>query len=212
MPLLIKHIVELELSSEFDYKPNMITLTNHHIRSSKDTNAFMETEKAKDFYCMDCGNESKLKDSMFRCDDCGGTFDYNSAQEVGESLIICKACLNGNKTLDFFKIFGKRGPSKATRETRTREALEEARIEVPAEQLLEELDAFNIAAERARQNAGQAPNNFIDDNVPPDLAQDLVDRERERLERERIDRERIEQEIRFDPDDLDFDPERDLNV
>ncbi len=182
MPLLIRHTVQLELSSEFDYKPDMLTLTNHHIYNSKDTNAFLETPKSKTFYCMDCNADYKIQDSKFRCDDCGSLFGYKAAKEVGESLVICNACLNSNKTLDFFKIFGKRGPSKTTRDTRAREALEEARVEVPAEQIMEELDAFTIAMDRARIEAGQQPVNpaeLIEENVPPDLAQDIRDRNQE---------------------------------
>ena len=174
MPLLIRHTVEIELSSEFDYKPEMLTLTNHHIFSSKNTNAFLETPKAEKFYCQDCNTDYKLKDSKFRCDDCGGIYDYKTAKEIGESLILCNGCLNSNKSLDFFKIFGKRGPSKTKRETRAREALEDARVEVPAEQMLEEIDAFNIAAEqdRANINAVQADEIFVDveGNVIPNNA------------------------------------------
>lgn len=183
MPLLIRHTVKIELSSEFDYKPEMLTLTNHHIYNSKDTNAFLKTPKSKTFYCMDCNADYKLQDSKFRCDDCGSMYDYKSAKEIGESLVICNGCLNSNKTLDFFKIFGKRGPSKTTRETRAREAIEEAGMELPAEQILEELDAFTIAARRAIEEAGMEqqvnPAELIEEIAPLDIAQDIIDRNRE---------------------------------
>lgn len=197
LPLLIKHTIELELSSEFDYKAEIITLTNHHINSSKRTDAFIKTEDVNNFYCMDCGNDSILKDSMFRCDDCGGIYEHKSSQPVGESLIICKSCLNGNKTLDFFKIFGKRGPSKTKREDRTREAIGEAGIEVPAEQLLEELDRFNadelgnivqpIVADLPVDLVGNIEDDVFLEN--PDIVEEDVEREVQ-LEMERVDRER----------------------
>ncbi len=154
--LLINHTVNLELSSEFDYKPDMITLINHHIIKSRNVDAFVEVEKNQTFFCDSCKTDTDLKNSRFRCDDCGGLYEYKTLKEIGSSLIICKGCLNKNKSLEFFKIFGKRGPSKVRRETRAREALADAGVDIPAEMEIEEVDRFFV----------NAVGNIIDRNDP----------------------------------------------
>ncbi len=195
MRLYVNHKIEIELSSEFDFKPKMLTLTNHFIRKSKDTNAFLETKKVNKFYCMDCDIERTLEQSSFKCDDCSGVFEYTSAQFIGESLILCKACLNGNKTLEFFKIFGKRGPSKDKRDKRTGVALEEANVEVDAGQILEELDRLNIAIEQVGGAVVEEVANVPDEVNPPNVRErdaqemDAINNAAQEMERRR-DRER----------------------
>ncbi len=113
---------------------------------------------------MSCDTESGLKNSKFRCDDCGSVFAHKDAHHVGKSLTICKKCLNKNKSLDFMKIFGKRGSTKTKRKNNTTIALGEAGVEVPDEMELENLDRLAFDANVVAPNIGNVPET-VDERI-----------------------------------------------
>lgn len=128
--LLIKHKIELEILSEFDWKSDIVTLTNHFISKSRKTNALMPTKDISEFICRNCKHSCVKERAYFKCDDCGRNFPPGKATAIGQSIIVCKKCLNENTSLEFFKIFGKRGPTKKTREDRTDRIMDEAGAEI----------------------------------------------------------------------------------
>lgn len=131
--LLIKHKVGLEILSEFDWKSDIITLTNHVISKANKTNALLPTEDVKNFVCRNC-RRTYIKDTAhFKCDDCKINFSPNKATSIGQSLIICNKCLNQNTSLEFFKVFGKRSPTKKSRDTRASRIMDESGIEIRTE-------------------------------------------------------------------------------
>ena len=131
--LLIKHKVGLEILSEFDWKPDIITLTNHVISKANKTNALLPTENIKNFVCRSCRTTYTKDKAHFKCDDCRINFSPSKATSVGQSLIICNKCLNQNTSLEFFKVFGKRGPAKNTRDERASRIMDQAGVEIRTE-------------------------------------------------------------------------------
>jgi hypothetical protein len=131
--LLIKHKIELEILSEFDWKSDIVTLTNHFINKSRKTNALMPTKNIKDFQCRNCKKSCTKDKAHFKCDDCKRNFPQKDANAIGQSVLVCKKCLNENTSLTFFKAFGKRGPTKKAREDRVIRIMEEAGARIQQE-------------------------------------------------------------------------------
>lgn len=131
--LLIKHKIELEILSEFDWKSDNITLINHVISKANKTNALLSTKTITNFVCRSCRTTYTKDKAHFKCDDCKINFSPSKANTVGHSLMICNKCLNENTSLEFFKVFGKRGPAKKAREDRASRIMDEAGVEIRSE-------------------------------------------------------------------------------
>ena len=134
--LMMKHEIVLEVISNFTSVDGLITMTKHHLLKTNGVKPSIKEEDAKDIFCRECNKSVDVEDSYIHCDNCGSRVRREEAKKYGGTILLCPRCVGSCKDYEIFKIFGSRGPSAQTRESRINEAINdavEARPEMPDE-------------------------------------------------------------------------------
>jgi len=148
--LVIKHEIVLKVVSNFTHVGKRITITKHHLERTEGISRSFKEKDVKGIYCRECDKLKDLEDAYIKCDNCGNHIPRDDSKRYGDTIILCARCVNSCKSFDIFKLFGNRGPTPQTRDTRVDDAINEAREarpEIPNEifEILEgeELEASN---------------------------------------------------------------------
>lgn len=147
--LMIQHEIALEVRSNFTWVDGIITLTKHHLLNTKGIKPSVKEEDVT-LLCRDCGKNIDIEEAHIQCDNCKSHVAKNDSKKFGGTIVLCPRCINSCKDFETFKLFGTRGPSAKTRQSRINEALTEAveaRPEIPQELIdiyeAEETEASN---------------------------------------------------------------------
>jgi len=131
--LVVRHVLEIVLDSDFDYRKDKSKFLRHHIKDSPNFQPFFTIDDDTKIMCSHCGVQIKdLTDAFFRCDECGNKYPLNEIIHIGKTLIICQNCQHKNKIFEEFTIFGRR-KGKDARQKIIDDELNRARINTNSE-------------------------------------------------------------------------------